>query len=780
LAAPVSARALRCHFAVAVLWQNRGFGPVVGRGAWTMKAEPPLKSTPAKRGPSSGHSSSHSTPRASASAAPQSSTESSAYPTAKAMLKHAWLDRDLGWLGFNERVLHEALDERTPLLERVKFLAIFSANLDEFAMKRLGSLRAGDTDDGEGDPLAQPDDAHAQLRRIRERVIALQQRQADCYTRTIVPELARHGVILARWAELSAEQRAEAGAYFDANVSPALTPLGLDPAHPFPFMSNLSTNLGFVVRNPDTGEVVSVRVKIPTVLPAWVALKPGEGAKYCFLGLDELIRESATKLFAGMEILGASLFRILRDAEVELEEEKGETVAEAVSDAVRERRFQPVVRIDFSSEPPPDADLRRALIERFSLREDDIYVPPGLLDYTTLFQIAGLDLPALRDPPFVPLVPARLPSEDTDVFAVIRAGDLLVHHPYESFDRSVEHFIAEAADDPATVAIKMTVYRVGDDTPFVRSLIRAAEAGKQVACVIELKARFDEERNLHWARALEKVGAHVVYGVLGLKTHTKLALVVRKEAAGLRSYAHIGTGNYHVKTARLYADLGLFTCDPLITGDAVNLFHYLTGAASAPRFNELLVAPSIMRDRFVALVEREVAHHLAGRPARIIAKMNQLEDVTLCRALVAASRAGVPIDLIVRGFCCLRPGVPGWTEHIRVRSVIGRFLEHSRVFYFANGSTEPTAGDYYIGSADWMYRNLSRRVEAATPIKQPALRARLWELLEILLQDERQAWVMQPDGSDVQLQPPAGAEGPAVTGTHAWLIDLARRRSAAA
>jgi len=738
------------------------------------------KASMTPRSDSAAHAASSPSPSPSHRPAPSATPTAPPSPTPKALVKHAWLDRDVGWLAFNARVLHEALDPRTPLLERIKFLAIFSANLDEFTMKRIGTLRAGNAHDDEGDPLVPLDDARAHLAQVRARVIGLQALQAECFSGVLVPELARHGVVLARWTDLDDAQREEASAYFDANVSPALTPLGLDPAHPFPFISNLSTNLGFLVRNPLSGEIVPVRVKIPTVLPQWVALAPAGGARHCFLALEELIRENALKLFAGMEIVGSTLFRILRDAEVELEQEKGETVAEAVTDAVRERRFQPVVRVDFASDPPPDPQVRRALIERFSLRDEDIYDPPGLLDYTGLFQIAALDLPALRDPPFAPLTPVRLPGDDTDVFAVIRAGDLLVHHPYESFDQSVERFIATAADDPGTVAIKMTVYRVGDDTPFARSLIRAAEAGKQVACVIELKARFDEERNLHWAHALEKVGAHVVYGVLGLKTHTKLALVVRKEAGGLRSYAHIGTGNYHVKTARLYADLGLFTCDPQITGDAVNLFHYLTGAASAPQFKKLLVAPRTMRERFLALIEREVANRLAGRPARIIAKMNQLEDVALCRALVVASRAGVSIDLIVRGFCCLRPGVPGWTENIRVRSIIGRFLEHSRVFYFANGSEDPLAGDFYIGSADWMFRNLSRRVEAATPVEQPALRARLWEILEILLQDQRQAWIMQPDGSDIQSTPAPGAAGPALAGTHAWLIDQSRRRSAAA
>jgi polyphosphate kinase len=364
------------------------------------------------------------------------------------------------------------------------------------------------------------------------------------------------------------------------------------------------------------------------------------------------------------------------------------------------------------------------------------------------------------------------------VFAILQAGDILVHHPYDSFDATVERFIDQAADDPQTVAIKMTVYRVGDDTPFVRSLIRAAEAGKQVACVVEVKARFDEARNLHWAQELEKVGAHVTYGVLGLKTHTKLALVVRKDATGLRCFAHIGTGNYHVKTAKLYTDVGLLTSDPAITADVVNLFHYFTGRSLAPQFAKLLVAPMNMRDRFVALIEREAEHKRAGRPARIVAKMNQLEDLAICQALSAASQAGVPIDLIVRGFCCLKPGVAGFTENVRVRSIIGRFLEHSRIFYFANGSSDPFAGDYFIGSADWMFRNLSGRVEAATPVEERSHRERLWEILDVSLRDERQAWDLQSDGTYVQRRPSPSTDGLSAAGTHAWLMEISRRRGA--
>ncbi len=368
-------------------------------------------------------------------------------------------------------------------------------------------------------------------------------------------------------------------------------------------------------------------------------------------------------------------------------------------------------------------------------------------------------------------------ADATDLFEVIRAGDVLVHHPYESFDASVERFIRDAADDPAVTTIKMTVYRLGDDTPFVRSLIKAAESGKQVACIVELKARFDEERNLHWANELQKAGDHVIYGVRGLKTHTKLALVVRREGAGLRCYAHIGTGNYHVKTARLYTDFGLFTCDPVLTRDVVKLFHHMTGYSRNPSFERLLIAPINMRERFLELIRREAENAGAGLPARIVAKINQLEDIVICEALAQASQAGVSIDLIVRGFCCLRPGVPGWTDNIRVRSIVGRFLEHARVFHFANGAEDPLAGDFFIGSADWMDRNLSRRVEAITPVDARPLRERLWEVLEVQLADQRNAWQMQPEGEYRQLHAGKGANSVARQGSHATMMKRTTMRS---
>jgi polyphosphate kinase len=476
-----------------------------------------------------------------------------------------------------------------------------------------------------------------------------------------------------------------------------------------------------------------------------------------------------------MRLTSPTLFRLTRDAEVEMNEDADQGLRELVREQIRQRRYEPAVRLEFALNA--DDRLRQTLQQRFKLAAADVYELEGELDYTSLFQIAALDVPALRDVPWTPVTPARLDG-DAGIFETIREGDLLVHHPYDSFDESVERFISSAAEDSDTVAIKMTVYRVGNDTPFARSLIRAAEAGKQVACVIELKARFDEERNLHWAGELERAGAHVTVGQLNLKTHAKVALVVRREAAGLRSYAHIGTGNYHVRTARLYTDVGLFTCDPALTEDVVQLFHHLTGRSEMPTLGALLVAPNSMRQRFLDLIAREIDNRRAGRPNHIVAKMNQLEDPAMIAALCDASRAGVPVDLIVRGFCCLRPGVDGFSESIRIRSIIGRFLEHARIFHFAAGSADPIDGDFFIGSGDWMFRNLSRRVEVAAPVTARAARERLWEILDVSLRDEREAWVMDGSGNYTQLRPKGAGDRPEARGTHQTLIDLTRLRQA--
>src|SRR5215472_13467322 len=678
-------------------------------------------------------------------------------------LADVWIDRDLSWLDFNERVLAEALDERTPLLERVKFLAIFSSNLDEFFMKRIAVLRE----------KSSPERSEL-LKRIREKLVLALHQQADCFRNVIVPGLASHGITFAQWHELTTAQRYQASNYFDEQVSAALTPLVIDSVHSFPFLSNLSTSLVFSLRSSEPDESSYARVKVPGVLRQWVPLKTPDGGQV-MVHLREIIRGNLEKLYLGMDLGPVTMFRLTRDAEVALDEESDdEPLTELVQEQVRQRRYEPAVRLEFATGSDPA--IKKTLRERFKLSEVDIYDAPEELDYTGLFEIAGMDIPSLRNRLWSPIAPLVFEDAEPDMFGAIRESDVLVHHPYESFDASVERFVAEAANDPQTVAIKMTAYRIGDDTPFVKSLIHAAESGKQVACAIEIKARFDEERNLHWAAELEKAGAHVTYGLRGLKTHAKTILVVRKEGGALRSYVHIGTGNYHVRTAKLYADLGLFTCNLDLTRDVVHLFHYLTGRSEPPAYASLLVAPVTMRPRFLAMVKRAIENRRLGLPARIVAKMNQLEDPDMIRSLVEASAAGVPIDLIVRGFCCLRPGVPGRSENIRIRSIIGRFLEHSRVFHFAAALENPVQGDFFIGSADWMYRNLSKRVEVVTPILDEDAKTRLWEVLDICLRDQRQAWVLGEDGKYSQLRPAGSGEGPEARGTHETLMELARRR----
>lgn len=682
-------------------------------------------------------------------------------------LSEVWIDRDLGWLDFNARVLAEALDERTPLLERLKFLAIFTSNLDEFFMKRMAIIR-----------YSPPGERNALVRQVREKLIPLLQLQAECYRKTLVPELARHGILLRTWQELTVSQRQEASKYFEVSLSPALTPLVIDPVHPFPFLSNLSTSLTFLLRDHDQSEPIYARIKVPGVLKQWVQLTDGANAgERLLVPLHEIIRGNAHRLYRGMELTAATLVRLTRDAEVESDDDgnSSEELSELVREQVRQRRYEPVVRLEFG--PGADPAIKELLRDRFQLSRDDVYDLPEEVDYTTLLEIAGLPVPDLRDSAWTPLPPPGLEGGSTDIFAALKAGDILLHHPYDSFDAGVEHFISAAADDTETVSIKMTAYRVGDDTPFVKSLIRAAEQGKQVACVIEIKARFDEERNLHWAEELERAGAHVTFGVRGLKTHAKTALVVRNEAGGLRCYAHIGTGNYHVRTARLYADFGLLTCDPALTRDVVDLFHYLTGHANPPDSPTLLVAPSTMRPRLLELIRREIQNKRLDKPARIVAKMNQLEDPEVIEALCEASAAEVPIDLVIRGFCCLRPRVTGRTDHIRIRSIIGRFLEHSRVFHFANGKEDPVDGDFFIGSADWMFRNLSKRIELVTPVHAPSAKKRLWECLDICLRDRRQAWELAADGSWSQLRPEGNSACDDGLGTQYVLMNRARERA---
>jgi polyphosphate kinase len=683
------------------------------------------------------------------------------------------LNRELSWLAFNERVLHEALDERTPLLERVRFLGIFTSNLDEFFMKRVGGLKrqvlAGVVPrSSDGLSPAQ------QLAAIRAAVVPMLRKQAECFQQHVRPLLAEKQIHLLAWDRLTDAERAFAHAHFRKNLFPVLTPMAVDPGHPFPLLSNLSLSLGVRLSLPHSGEDLFARVKVPELLPLWLRLETGEfPGQFRFVSVVELVSRNLDALFPGMELISVTPFRVTRNADVERDEEDAEDLLELIEQELRERRFAPVVRLEHG--PNPDPWTLAFVVRELEIGELDVYELPGELDYADLQPIAELPLPQLKYSPWTPVVPPRLANEGADIFSVIRTSDLLVHHPYESFADSVERFVRTAADDPKVLGVKVTLYRIGDSRSLMDSLIRAAEANKQVVCMVELKARFDEQRNILWAQQLEKVGAHVFYGMVGLKTHTKLAMVVREEADGLRTYVHIGTGNYNAHTARVYTDFGLFTCRATITDEVVELFHYLTGRSLKSDYRTLLVAPLNMRQEFMRLIEREVASRARGEPAGIIAKMNSLEDRKIIRALCAASQAGVPIDLIVRGFCCLRPGVPGLSENIRVISVIGRFLEHSRIFYFRNGEKNPQDGRFFIGSADWMYRNLENRVEVVVPVEDAAARQRLWQTLEILLGDQRQAWDMQPDGRYVQRQP---SDPAADIGTHAQIMQVARAMSA--
>jgi polyphosphate kinase len=675
-----------------------------------------------------------------------------------------FLDRDLNWLEFNRRVLNEALDERTPLLERVNFLAIFTSNLDEFVMKRVYGLReqiwAGVKSSELGEQTSE-----GLLHAIHGIIQEMLNRQAKGYHESIKPALAAQGIHLLGWNKLNDEEKKTAATIFDKTVFPVLTPLSVDTGHPFPFMSNLSLSLGMTLDDPATGRASFARVKIPDTLPQWIRIETTESrGAYRFVSLVDLISHHLGRLFPDMKISGIMPFRVTRNAEVEADLDDVQDLLQAVEEQVRQRRMECVVRL----ECPPKADPtnRRILMDALELGEEDVYEMPGLVEYRSLRDIAALPFPAFRYTPWTPLVPRRLQGDESSIFAVIRAGDLLVQHPYESFDDTVLRLIKDAVADPDVLAIKMTLYRTGKDSPFVPLLIRAAESGKQVACLVELKARFDEHENIVLAQKMERAGVHVVYGVEGLKTHTKTTLVVRREEGEARCYAHIGTGNYHRQTARLYVDTSLLTCRPDLTADIADLFNYLTGRNRKEDYRKLLIAPVNMKRRFLEMIAREGEHHKAGRPAHILAKMNQLEDRDICNALYAASQAGVPVDLIVRGFCTLKPGVPGLSETIRVISIIGRFLEHSRIYHFRNGAADEVDGDYYIGSADWMHRNLESRIEAIVPIEDKMLKADLQRILQTQLADQRSAWDMKADGTYIQRKPVEPNESLSDPGSH--------------
>jgi len=685
------------------------------------------------------------------------SGQSGSGPSQSLEVEAQFINRETSWLDFNRRVLDLARDPTVPLLERVKFLAIFASNLDEFFMKRVGGLhrqRESKVTDLSVDGLTvaqQLDSIHALVRPMLDD-------QVNLWFNQLHPAIKKHGIAIKRYDALTRPQKDFADAFFLRSVFPILTPLAVDPGHPFPFISNLSKSMGVMVEAParrdkSAGQRSFVRVKVPENLPRWLQVPVnGDSNVMTFVPVESVIGANLTLLFPGMKILEYHLFRVTRNADVETDEEDADDLLAMITQELKLRRMADVVRLELPEAMSPA--MRQLIIDGMEVQPDDVYILQGPIDMDDLMQLSSIDRPDLKFPHWTPRVPIRLRDPDADMFSVIRSGDLLVHHPYESFAASVERFIETASCDPKVLAIKMTLYRTTQDSAFVNALIRAAEAGKQVAVLVEVKARFDEQRNVELARRLETAGVHVVYGVVGLKTHTKLAAVVRDEADGLRTYCHIGTGNYNSKTAQLYTDLGLFTCNDSLTGDVIELFHYLTGRSLKRHYKKLLVAPVSMRPRFIELIERETQHALEGRPARIVAKMNQLQDAKIIRKLYDASIAGVKIDLVVRGFCCLVPGVPGLSENIRVISILGRFLEHSRIYYFHDTGLE----EMFIGSADWMSRNLDYRVEAITPVEDPGLRENLKQILEMTLNDFGHAWELRNDRIWHRRSPPEGVK----------------------
>jgi polyphosphate kinase len=646
-----------------------------------------------------------------------------------------FLNRELSWLEFDSRVLAIAEDPARPLLERVKFVAIFSQNLDEFFQIRVSGLEeqveagvAATTPDGMT--------PHEQLAAIRERVVALQARADSLVLSDLLPALEKEHIRLVHWEQLSGEETEFLGRRFRERIFPVLTPLSVDPSHPFPYISDLSLNLAAAIRDPVTGERRFARVKIPPLLPRFTDLPDGER----FVPLEEVVAAHLDQLFPGMDIVEVHVFRVTRDADVEVEEDEADDLLAAI-ETVLQRRQRGATAIRLEIDPTMSDEMRQLLMRELGVDESQVYVGEWLLALGDLWFFPGLDRPELKDDPWTPVTPAALQSAEgsADVFEAIRRGDILVHHPYDSFSASVEAFVEQAARDPEVLAIKQTLYRTSSDSPIIHSLVRAAQAGKQVVALVELKARFDELANITFARTLETAGVHVVYGVVGLKTHAKTCLVVRREGAGVRRYAHIGTGNYNPKTARLYEDVGLLTADADLGADITDLFNLLTGYSRQREYRKLLVAPVTMRPGLEALVRREMEHD----DGSIVLKMNSLVDAELIDALYEASQAGVRIDLLVRGICCMRPGVPGLSETVRARSIVGRFLEHSRIYRFGS---DARGFDYLIGSADWMPRNLDRRVEALTPVEDPALQMRLAEVLRVGFDDDELAWELDAEG----------------------------------
>ncbi|MFJ6217237.1 RNA degradosome polyphosphate kinase [Streptomyces sp. NPDC092296] len=697
----------------------------------------------ADRPPASGLTATLGVPLGSGTALVDSDTPDEVFPEFEEELPPGrFLDRERSWLAFNARVLELAEDPETPLLERAKFLAIFAGNMDEFFMVRVAGLKRRIATG-----VAQRSASGLQPREVLDliwtRSRELMARHAAAFQQDVQPELAAEGIELVRWDDLTEGEQARLHTLFRQRIFPVLTPLAVDPAHPFPYISGLSLNLAVVVRNPLSGHKHFARVKVPQSLHRFLEASPQR-----YVPLEDVMGAHLEELFPGMEVLAHHAFRVTRNEDLEVEEDDAENILKALEKELMRRRFGPPVRLEV--EESIDPYVLDLLVRELHITEAEVYPLPGPLDLTGLFALADQERPELLYPKFVAGTARGLTDVESasapDVFAAMRERDVLLHHPYDNFSTSVQAFLEQAAADPDVLAIKQTLYRTSGDSPIVDALIDAAEAGKQVLVLVEIKARFDEQANIKWARKLEEAGCHVVYGLIGLKTHCKLSLVVRQEGDTLRRYAHVGTGNYHPKTARLYEDLGLLTADQQVGADLSDLFNRLSGYSRRESYRRLLVAPRGLRDGLVSRIHEEIGHHRAGRPARVQIKVNSIVDETLVDALYRASQAGVPVDVWVRGICAVRPGVPGLSENIRVRSVLGRFLEHSRVFVFGNGG-DP---EVWIGSADLMHRNLDRRIEALVRVSDPAQRAELAGLLELGTSDETASWHLGPDGSWVR------------------------------
>ena len=649
-----------------------------------------------------------------------------------------FLDRELSWLAFNQRVLELSKDPELPLLERTKFLAIFASNLDEFFMVRVAGLKRRIAT-GIAVRSASGYTPREVLESIWARAYELQLRQADIFRHEIRPALANTGIDLLRWDELTPIEKTEMDRFFDDKVFPILTPLAVDPSHPFPYISGLSLNLAVVVRNPATGNELFARVKVPPLLPRFVEVAPQR-----FVPLEDIISAHLDELFPGMEILQHHTFRVTRNEDVEVEEDDAENLLKALERELVRRRFGPAVRLEV--EETIDSHVLDLLVSELDVSDQEVFRLPGPLDMTGLWSIVGLDRDDLKQRRFVPKTSRQLSEVESanppDILSIVRERDVLLHHPYDSFSTSVQLFLEQAAVDPNVLAIKQTLYRTSGDSPIVVALIRAAEEGKQVLALVEIKARFDEQNNIEWARKLEQAGVHVVYGLVGLKTHSKLSMVVRDDGDQLRRYCHIGTGNYHPKTARLYEDFGLLTSNPDVGEDVSNLFNVLSGYSRNTEYRRFLVAPHSVRSGLIERIEREIDHFKDGRPAGIRFKCNALVDEELIDALYEASCAGVPVDVWVRGICALRPGMPGVSETIRVRSILGRFLEHSRAYCFTNGGNHSV----WIGSADLMHRNLDRRVETLVSLADPEQIAEVYGLFDLAFAPSTAAWDLDVNG----------------------------------